>query len=69
MADTKTTGTTAPGDNPYTQTYVVQAGDSLSKIAQKYYGDAGLYTKIFEANRDILKDPNKISPGQKLRIP
>lgn len=62
MADDKT-------NNPYTQTYVVQPGDSLSKIAQKYYGDPALYTKIFEANRDLLKDPNKISPGQKLRIP
>jgi nucleoid-associated protein YgaU len=68
MADNKTPATPA-ADNPYTQTYVVQAGDSLSKIAQKYYGDAALYTKIFEANRDQLKDPNKISPGQKLRIP
>ena len=56
-------------NNPYTQTHVVQSGDSLSKIAQKYYGDPALYSKIFEANRDLLKDPNKISPGQKLRIP
>jgi nucleoid-associated protein YgaU len=68
MADNKTPATPA-ADNPYTQIYVVQSGDSLSKIAQKYYGDAALYTKIFEANRDQLKDPNKISPGQKLRIP
>ena len=51
------------------QTYEVKSGDSLSKIAQKYYGDPALYTKIFEANRDLLKDPNKIQPGQKLRIP
>ena len=56
-------------DNPYTQIHVVQSGDTLSKIAQKYYGDASLYTKIFQANRDVLSDPNKISPGQKLRIP
>lgn len=69
MADDKTPAPAAPADNPYTQTYVVQAGDTLSKIAQKYYGDATLYTKIFEANRDVLKDPNRISPGQKLRIP
>lgn len=58
-----------PKDNPYQQTYVVQKGDTLSKIADEYYGDARLYTKIFEANRDILKDPDKIKPGQKLRIP
>jgi len=68
MADDKTPAPSA-ADNPYTQTYVVQAGDTLSKIAEKYYGDATLYTKIFEANRDLLKDPNRISPGQKLRIP
>ena len=65
MADEKTPA----ADNPYTQTYVVQSGDTLSKIAQKYYGDASLYPKIFQANRDVLSDPNKISPGQKLRIP
>jgi nucleoid-associated protein YgaU len=57
------------GDNPYTQTYVVKQGDTLSKIAQELYGDARLYTRIFEANRDVLKDPDKIQPGQKLRIP
>ena len=69
MADDKTPAPGAAADNPYTQTYVVQAGDTLSKIAQRYYGDATLYTKIFEANRDVLKDPNRIAPGQKLRIP
>lgn len=65
MADEKTPA----GDNPYTQTHVVQSGDTLSKIAQKYYGDPALYDKIFQANRDVLKDPNKIFPGQKLKIP
>ena len=59
----------APRENPYQQTYVVQKGDTLAKIAVEYYGDARLYTKIFEANRDILSDPDKIKPGQKLRIP
>jgi len=62
-------GSPPPKDNPYQQTYVVQKGDTLSKIADDYYGDARLYTKIFEANRDVLTDPNKIRPGQKLRIP
>jgi nucleoid-associated protein YgaU len=56
-------------DNPYTQTHVVQSGETLSKIAEKYYGDASLYPKVFQANRDVLSDPNKIRPGQKLRIP
>ncbi len=56
-------------DNPYTQHHLVVKGDTLSKIAEQYYGDARLYPKIFEANRDLLSDPNKIKPGQKLRIP
>jgi len=52
-----------------TQWHVVEAGDTLSKIAQRYYGDASLYRQIFEANRDQLKDPDLIKVGQKLRIP
>jgi nucleoid-associated protein YgaU len=51
------------------QTYTVKAGDSLSKIAQQFYGDASAYTKIFNANRDKLSDPDKIFPGQDLVIP
>lgn len=49
--------------------YVVVSGDSLSKIAQREYGNANQWNRIYEANRDILKDPDKIFPGQKLRIP
>jgi LysM repeat protein len=49
--------------------YVVAAGDSLSKIAKHFYGNANAYMKIFEANKDQLSDPDKIKPGQKLRIP
>ncbi len=60
---------TNTSENPYTQTYIVKKGDTLSKIAEEFYGDKMLYPKIFEANRDILNDPNKIKPGQKLRIP
>jgi nucleoid-associated protein YgaU len=51
------------------QTYTVQAGDSLSKISQQFYGSAGQYMKIFEANRDKLSNPDQIRPGQQLRIP
>jgi nucleoid-associated protein YgaU len=58
-----------PAENPYAQFYVVKKGDSLSKIAEEFYGDKMLYPKIFEANRDQLSDPDKIKPGQKLRIP
>ena len=53
----------------YTQTHEVQSGDTLGKIAKKYYGDSSLYMTIFDANKDQLKDPNKIFPGQKLKIP
>ena len=51
------------------KTYVVVSGDSLSKIAKREYGNASEWKRIFEANKDILKDPNKIYPGQKLKIP
>ena len=54
---------------PEAQFYEVQSGDSLSKIAKKYYGDAMKYQVIFEANTPMLKDPDKIYPGQMLRIP
>lgn len=49
--------------------YEVVSGDTLGGIAKKFYGKASKYTTIFEANRDILSDPNKIYPGQKIRIP
>lgn len=49
--------------------YVVVSGDSLSKIAKREYGDAGKWPQIFEANRDLIKDPDLIHPGQKLTIP
>ena len=49
--------------------YVVVAGDSLSKIAKREYGNASEWKRIYEANQDVLKDPDKIFPGQKLRIP
>ena len=49
--------------------YTVQPGDTLSKISKEMYGKPSDYMKIFEANRDVLNDPNKINPGQKLKIP
>ncbi len=49
--------------------YEVQSGDTLSGIAKKFYGDANQYPKIFEANKPMLSDPDKIYPGQNLRIP
>jgi len=55
--------------NQFAQYHVVQKGDTLSKIAEEYYGDKMLYPQIFEANQDILTDPDKIRPGQRLLIP
>jgi nucleoid-associated protein YgaU len=52
-----------------TQWHEVKKGETLWKLAERYYGDGSLYPKIFEANKDTLKDPNLIRVGQKLRIP
>ncbi|CAD7286655.1 peptidoglycan-binding protein LysM [Campylobacter suis] len=49
--------------------YTIQKGDNLSKIAKQFYGNANKYPKIFEANREVIKDANLIYPGQKIRIP
>ena len=54
---------------PEAQYHDVVRGDTLSAIAKKFYGDANKYPKIFEANKPMLSDPDKIYPGQKLRIP
>ena len=51
------------------RTYTVQAGDTLSKIAKEHLGSASSYMKIFELNKDQLSDPDKIKPGQVLRLP
>ena len=51
------------------KTYVVKSGDSLSKIAKREYGNANEWQRIFEANKDVLTDPDKIFPGQTLKIP
>jgi len=51
------------------RSYTVVSGDSLSKIAKHEYGDANAWHRIYEANRDIIKDPDLIYPGQTLKIP
>ena len=51
------------------KTYTVKAGDTLSEIAKEHLGSAGAYMKIFELNKDQLTDPDKIKPGQVLRLP
>lgn len=55
-----------PGNVQY---YEIASGDTLSKIAQKFYQNANQYQRIFEANREVIKDPDLIYPGQKIRIP
>jgi nucleoid-associated protein YgaU len=59
----------APAEAPQPKTYTVVAGDSLSKIAKHFYGNVNEYMKIFEANRDVLSDPNVVKIGQELVIP
>ncbi|MGP4974522.1 peptidoglycan-binding protein LysM [Psychrobacter sp. 1176_08] len=56
-------------DAPESTMYTVKSGDSLSKIAKDVYGSTADYMKIFEANKPMLSDPDKIYPGQVLRIP
>jgi nucleoid-associated protein YgaU len=54
---------------PAAKTYTVKAGDTLSAIAKAHLGSANAYMKIFELNKDQLSDPDKIKPGQVLRLP
>lgn len=49
--------------------YVIERGDTLSAIAKQFLGKASAYPQIFEANREVIKDPDLIYPGQKIRIP
>lgn len=71
-ADAVSEARTVPGPatpNVESRFYTIKSGDSLSKIAKEFYGDANKYMLIFEANKGLLKDPNKIYPGQEIRIP
>jgi nucleoid-associated protein YgaU len=70
----KPTGTTPPTPQPPTaapvmKEYTVKSGDSLSKIAKQFYGNAADWQKIFNANKDQIKNPDLIHPGQKIKIP
>jgi nucleoid-associated protein YgaU len=59
---------TAPTQSP-TRTHTVKKGESLSKIAKRVYGDAQQWRRIYDANRDIVSDPDLIHPGQVLKLP
>jgi len=70
VGDIKATGApAATGTSGTETTYTVKAGDTLSKIAKEKLGDANAYMEIFNANKGVLTDPNKIKPGQVLKIP
>lgn len=74
MADITVTGeppatASAPPAAPAARTYTVKAGDTLGQIAKEHLGSAGAYMKVFELNKDQLTDPDKIKPGQVLRLP
>jgi nucleoid-associated protein YgaU len=61
--------TVDPNAKAETSTYTVKAGDTLSKIAKEHLGNANAYMKIFDINKDQLSDPDKIKPGQVLKLP
>jgi len=59
----------APAAATDVQYYTIESGDSLSKVAKQFYGNAMDYPKLFDANKEVIEDPNLIYPGQKIRIP
>lgn len=70
VADIQVTGGPAAASAPAAaKTYTVKAGDTLSAIAKDHLGNAGAFMKIFDLNKDQLTDPDKIKPGQVLRLP
>lgn len=69
VSDVDASQVSSPAAAQDVQYYTIQSGDSLSKIAKEFLGDAMDYPKIFEANKEVIKDPDLIYPGQKIRIP
>jgi nucleoid-associated protein YgaU len=69
VAEVNVEGLKRPAEEAHVEYYLVQKGDTLSAIAKRYYGDFKLYPRIFEANREVIKDPDLIFVGQKIRIP
>lgn len=69
VTDVKIDGLQAPPVTEKVEFYIIKKGDTLSAIAKQFYGKANDYPKIFEANREVIKDANLIYPGQKIRIP
>jgi nucleoid-associated protein YgaU len=69
ISEVKFDNLTAPAAEIKIEYYEIVSGDTLSGIAKKFYGKGSLYMRIFEANREVIKDPDKIYVGQKIRIP
>lgn len=69
ISEVKADEVSAPEQTDEVQFYEIQKGDSLWKIAKSFYGNGNDYPKIFEANKEVIKDPDLIFPGQKIRIP
>ncbi|MCG7912277.1 MAG: peptidoglycan-binding protein LysM [Candidatus Thiodiazotropha weberae] len=69
VSEVSADGVTAPAQQSKVEYYTIVSGDTLSAIAKRFLGNASAYPKIFEANREVIKDPNLIYPGQKIRIP
>lgn len=69
VAEIQVTAPAPAAAAPAAKTYTVKAGDTLSQIAKDHLGSAAAYMKIFDLNKDQLTDPNKIKPGQVLRLP
>ena len=69
VTEVKIDGIEAPAPAPEVEYYTIVSGDSLSMIAKNHYGNAMDYKNLFEANREVIKDPDLIYPGQKIRIP
>ena len=69
VAGQQAAATSAPVPAPRTTYYTIEKGDTLSKIAQRFYGDPQKYHDLFDANREVIQDPDKIYPGQQIRIP
>jgi nucleoid-associated protein YgaU len=69
VSEVKFDGVAAPAATEKVVYYEIVSGDTLSRIAKQFYGDGSAYMRIFEANREVIRDPDKIFVGQKIRIP
>lgn len=69
VTEVKVDGLDSPEPADDVEYYTIESGDSLSKIAKQFYGNAMDYPKLFEANKEVIKDPDLIYPGQKIRVP